>query len=973
MNTVVTTKRYSELDPRKELEQTVTKDLRRCLSKRGGLVTHYGTAAGVAPSPSPADITLDWKTGKTASKLLIEVAQRTDESEFTSIVQHLDNSAHAQPKVLINVLYAGRSTSVRMARFIRNENRRRQSLNLPGRVVFCQLNHLQDILKHWATFPASIYPIDGLNEAVRRWAEFTSDLAALGVMQEELFPDWSEKAKEIDEEKQRSLAIRQERLRKDIVRLENKLRERGITGQRAHKFLIFLFFCALYEDKRGAQSRMSLEGFKAYKEGIPSADKSNPKFRDRTVHHLLSKEIREDPEIKDSGMMDHYESLDLGDDFIASEVLPIFESYPLSEGGIDFIGAVFEALARRAEKDNRIGQFFTPETAVIATCRLVKPSTSDIVLDPACGTARFLIHAMSTMLREASYLSGPARQRTEASIKQHQLLGTDIDPWVSTIAKMNMYLHGDGKSNIKSANGLALSAYDIFAPRTPSRASRAIDVVLTNPPLGDVNFREISVELARNGFLGSIREPSGSPSYMRELESKANTWSQQHLSVVPHTCIEHELLAKYQKSVTNWQEKVASASTSGNSKELTKANRHLSDAQAKLLDVSQRIGAGKLTYKAAGNTAKGGALFLSAVLDYLKSDRDEDAPEEWQGGVVGMIIDEAVLNTLAYGLARKFICRYYFIKAIISLPRNAFEFLAKTTAKTSILILTKKPDPDVAQREPIFFAKADTIGYTSTGVDPENDLLAINEAFDAWQNSVKGCYDSDRLQSKKLAKVKGTIPMMGSSVFLYDLDSTNESERLDFAYRRMQDLSAAIKSPVRLGDILEQVVRIPDDKEVYEYAYVSSSDGRVRSKGDQDFLYRANDLRELRAGDILLSGIDAVRGAIGVVGRDCNRLVVSKEFYTLRVKQDHKSDVAPEYIACVLRSPPMQAIIEGTITGVSNRTRVESIDEFLNIMIPKPATFAKQMVVVKKLHMAFRAQDKARDSLAEIEADVTSI
>lgn len=966
-------KRYTDLDPRKELEQTVAKDLHRCLEKRGGTIKHHGTAAGIAPALSPADITVDWKTGKKASRLLVEVAQRTDESEFTSIVQHLDNAVLAQPKTAINVLYAGRSTSVRMARFIRNENRRRESLNLNGRLIFCPLNHLQEFIKHWATFPATVYPIDGVTGAINRWAEFTSDLAALTVLQEELFPDWDEKAKEIDAERQRALAVRQERLRKDIVKLENKLRERGITGQRAHKFLIFLFFCALYEDKRGPHSRISLEGFKAYKAGIPSADKSHPEFREKTVHHLLSKEIREDPEIRGSSMMDHYEPLDLTDDFIAAEVLPIFESYPLSEGGIDFIGAVFEALARRAEKDNRIGQFFTPETAVIATCRLAKPDCSDIVLDPACGTARFLIHAMSSMLRKASLITGPSRQRTIDNIKQHQLLGTDIDPWVATIAKMNMYLHGDGKSNVKAANGLALSAYDVFSPRVPSKAHNAVDIVLTNPPLGDVNFREVSIELARNGYLGAIREPSGSQAYTREIESKANTWSQQRLSVVPHSCIEEAQQSAHQKKVAEWQQKVADARVAGDSKAEVRSSRYLADAQAKLLDVSRRIGAGDLSFEPSGSTAKGGALFLSAILDYLKSDRDPSAPEEWRGGIVGLIIDEAVLNTAGYGLARKFIYRNYFIKAVISLPRNAFEFLAKTTAKTSILLLTKKPDSDVVQREPVFFAKAETIGYTSTGVAPENDLVGINESFDVWREQVQQCYKNGVLDRAKVKNVAADLPLFGEKTFLYALDPSAETERLDFAYRRMRDLSSTIKSPVRLGDIVEHVIRIPDDREVYAYAYVSSGDGRVRSKGDQDFLYKPSELRELRTGDILLSGIDAVRGAIGVVGRDCSGLVVSKEFFTLRIQPKYKSEIAPEYIACILRSPLIQAIIEGTITGVSNRTRIESVDEFLQIRIPKPASYTKQKTIVNKLRMAFRAQDKVQKSLEEIEDEVTSI
>jgi len=93
----------------------------------------------------------------------------------------------------------------------------------------------------------------------------------------------------------------------------------------------------------------------------------------------LTQHIAEDGDIVESGLMKHYETIELSDNFIIQEVIPIFESYPLSEGGMDFIGAVFEALARRAEKDNRIGQFFTPETAVTSACKLAAPGPTDVV------------------------------------------------------------------------------------------------------------------------------------------------------------------------------------------------------------------------------------------------------------------------------------------------------------------------------------------------------------------------------------------------------------------------------------------------------------------------------------------------------------------------------------------------------------------------------------------------------------------
>lgn len=394
------------------------------------------------------------------------------------------------------------------------------------------------------------------------------------------------------------------------------------------------------------------------------------------------------------------------------------------------------------------------------------------------------------------------------------------------------------------------------------------------------------------------------------------------------------------------------------------------EAEAALADIIRRIGAGNLTYEPSGNTAKGGALFLSAIFDYLKSVRQPKAPEEWKGGLVGIVIDEAVLNTRDYKVARDFIISRFFIKAVVSLPPDAFQFLARTTAKTSILLLAKKPDPSVVQRDPVFYAKAEVIGYTSSGITERNDLPAINTLFDEWRESIQHLYKDEILNQKMATKLTEKLSVKSDQIYFYKIDVGNSTERLDFSYRRMRDIVNSLVNSVKLGDLLENIVRIPEEKDIHEYAFVSSIDGRVRSKGEQDLAYSEKDLRQIKKGDILLSGIDVVKGAIGVVGVDCDGLVVSKEFFTLRPKANAAKSVLPEYVVCLLRSPRMREIIEGTVTGVSNRTRIEDIGRFLDLPLSAPADMANQRKITSRLLAAYKAQDEARAALAEIEASV---
>lgn len=68
-------------------------------------------------------------------------------------------------------------------------------------------------------------------------------------------------------------------------------------------------------------------------------------------------------------------------------------------------------------------------------------------------------------------------------------LGTNADKWIVTIAKMNMYIHGDGKTNIRHEDGLFLA--DSEAVPTTGTLLNNVDVVLTNPPLGGLDYQAV--------------------------------------------------------------------------------------------------------------------------------------------------------------------------------------------------------------------------------------------------------------------------------------------------------------------------------------------------------------------------------------------------------------------------------------------------------------------------------------------------
>jgi len=127
----------------------------------------------------------------------------------------------------------------------------------------------------------------------------------------------------------------------------------------------------------------------------------------------------------------------------------------------DIHGRMFESFLDATVRGPALGQFFTPRAVVKLMVRLadikVRKDEAESVLDACCGSGGFLIAAMSEMLEKSRRLvglSGQERDRLEKRIRNKSLTGIDAgsDPPIHRIARMNMYLHGDGGSNIYFAD-----------------------------------------------------------------------------------------------------------------------------------------------------------------------------------------------------------------------------------------------------------------------------------------------------------------------------------------------------------------------------------------------------------------------------------------------------------------------------------------------------------------------------------------
>jgi type I restriction-modification system DNA methylase subunit len=702
--------RYDELDASLELEQRLTADLKEALESRGCEVIHHGSNSGGrhAPGGKP-DIEIRDKRNNRL--ILVEVTKRKGsaaDGEFNAVTDHLNQAIGRGGYRDFGLLYVSPQTSARMSVNFRDlYNRTRERDGLPGAVVALDFEAMQLMVDKFMQSDPSLYPAERFVNLFRRWEEAIDDARATQLVQAALFPEDFSLAQDLQQEAQEFDAQRERDLKKALEKVENQFRSHGITGNDANTTLVYPAFIRLFEERRqrrtGQINRFTLQGFTEWEENLPAVLRRQ--YPDRTVEALL-REIAEDGDLKEAALLQGTGSRKptfhpkLNDSLVTTLILPMFDLYDFHAGRVDVLGAVFETLARRSEKDTRVGQFFTPQQVVDFCADLVQLRPKDIVFDPAVGTGRLLVAAMERMLENADEAAEPT-STVEASIRQKQLLGTDIDSWVATIAKMNMFIHGDGKSGILDANGLALKDSKAFKNAAVGLES-AVDVILTNPPLGDTDY--IVAEKAWESLGGAA-----------EKSDQFYEW----LGVVPLEVVEETKLAEISAAAAEVDIEIdqleSAEPTERPTGALSRAYGRRTRLGGRSLELRSRISHGDVIRRPRGRSLKGGALFIGAMARYLTNKRNADDLVEWQGGRAAIIVDEAIRNTPEYGYVRAFIREHFFIKAVVSLSRDAFKYLAHTDANTSVIYLVKKPSKSLTQREPIFFAHAERVGYSATG------------------------------------------------------------------------------------------------------------------------------------------------------------------------------------------------------------------------------------------------------------------
>lgn len=125
----------------------------------------------------------------------------------------------------------------------------------------------------------------------------------------------------------------------------------------------------------------------------------------------------------------------------------------LDMSGQDAKGDLYEYLLSKVATAGTNGQFRTPRHIIKMMVEIVKTTPSDIIVDPAMGSAGFLVAAQEYLREnhEDLFLNAGLKEH----FNNHMFYGFDMDRTMLRIGAMNMMLHGVDNPDIEYKDSLS--------------------------------------------------------------------------------------------------------------------------------------------------------------------------------------------------------------------------------------------------------------------------------------------------------------------------------------------------------------------------------------------------------------------------------------------------------------------------------------------------------------------------------------
>lgn len=161
------------------------------------------------------------------------------------------------------------------------------------------------------------------------------------------------------------------------------------------------------------------------------------------------------------------------------------------------LGDAFEYLLSVLGSQGDAGQFRTPRHIIDFIVRVINPQKHERILDPACGTAGFLISAWKYILdQNKEHKPGDKLTPDERNKLAANIHGYDISPDMVRLSLVNLYLHGFTNPHVDE--------YDTLT--SEDKWNEHADVILANPPFmspkgGIKPHKRFSIQATRSEVL----------------------------------------------------------------------------------------------------------------------------------------------------------------------------------------------------------------------------------------------------------------------------------------------------------------------------------------------------------------------------------------------------------------------------------------------------------------------------------------
>src|SRR3989338_10190505 len=294
----------------------------------------------------------------------------------------------------------------------------------------------------------------------------------------------------------------------DLVKILKILEELVLAGAGVDSFneIFKLIYAKLFDEKEARKRKDNELYFRQSKD---------PKITYDVVNKLFQHACNEWP-----GIFSTHDKIELTPNHL-SVCVDEFSKIKLLDANLEVIDAAFEYLLPDVAKGKR-GQYFTPRHIIGMAVKMLNPKDGEYIIDPACGSGGFLIHAMQ-------YVWNNDLKNADRSAKidyaKKYIYGIDFDDKPTKIARAMMLIAGDGKSHILKLNSLnpkewhgdeteklharaelqeRLAKFDDYDKNSDNKANFRyfdFDILLTNPPFaGEIHETSLLKEynLAKN-------------------------------------------------------------------------------------------------------------------------------------------------------------------------------------------------------------------------------------------------------------------------------------------------------------------------------------------------------------------------------------------------------------------------------------------------------------------------------------------